>query len=156
VGKIIRQLIGRKLQNILSIVSLVLAVVFVFITPGILTIGLLVVQVVFYVLFRRVAIPPKPKSWGIVYDEGTKHPLQTVVARIFDKQYNKLLESQVTDNRGRYSFLVGRNEYYITYEKNGFQKHQTDPIDLRNHPEASTSVGMDVGLKPEDKEINPK
>ena len=77
----------------------------------------LAVNVVMYALFRRMAVARKPKNWGIVYDEKSKKPLQNVVARIFDAKYNKLLETQVTDVRGRYAFLVGQNTYYVTFEK---------------------------------------
>ncbi|MEK7189806.1 MAG: fibronectin type III domain-containing protein, partial [Patescibacteria group bacterium] len=148
VGHLIWQLVWRRIQNVLSAVSILVAVGFAVWVPGIITIGLLVVQVAFYALFRHLAIPPKPKNWGIIYDDYTRLPLTQAVARIFDKQYNKLLETQVTDKSGRYAFLVGRNEYYVTYEKGGYDKKQSMPIDLKNNPDPAASVGVDTGLKP--------
>jgi len=156
IGRIIRQIALRRLQSSLSVISIILSVVFLAITPGILTGALLGVQVIFYALFRHIGVPPKPKSWGIVYDKASRNPLGSVAARIFDKQYNKLLETQLTDKRGRYGFLVGRNEYYITYEKNGYEKRQTEPIDLKNQPEPSSSLAPDTELKPLERELGIK
>jgi len=152
VAKILWQLALRRLQHTFSIISLILATAFVIITPGILTGILLAVQVVFYILFLRLAYPAKPKSWGIVYNNQDKKPLGRTVVRIFDTEYNKLLETQVTDHKGRYAFLVGRNKYYMMYEKLGFEKKQSDPVDLQNHPEPSAAIGVDVGLNPEAKQ----
>ncbi|MBI5023164.1 MAG: hypothetical protein HZC05_03335, partial [Candidatus Magasanikbacteria bacterium] len=148
VGHLIWQLAWRRIQNVLSVISLIVAVGFAVWVPGIITGGLLAVQMAFYALFRHLAIPPKPKNWGIIYDEHTRLPLVQAIARIFDRQYNKLLETQVTDKSGRYAFLVGRNEYYVTYEKNGYEKKQSVLIDLKNSSEPVASVGVDTGLKP--------
>ena len=148
IGHLIWQLTWRRLQNVLSIISILVAVGFVIWVPGIITGGLLAVQVVFYALFKHLTTPPQPKSWGIIYDERNSLPLTQAIARIFDKQYNKLLETQVTDKSGRYAFLVGRNEYYVTYEKNGYEKKQSAIIDLKDNPELAASVGIDTGLKP--------
>ena len=148
VRRLIWRLVLRRLQHAFSILSLILALVFVIWVPSTLTAGLLVAQVVFYGLFLRLAVPRKPKGWGIIYDEKTRLPLARAVARIFDKQYNKLLETQVTDKTGRYSFLVGRNKYYVSYEKDGYEKKQSEMIDLQNSSEPVASVGVDADLKP--------
>jgi len=150
IGKILWQLLWRRLQHIFSVVSLILSAVFLAIIPGVLTAALLAIQIIFYLLFLRLAYPKRPKSWGIVYNEHNKKPLERAVVRVFDNQYNKLLETQITDQKGRYSFLVGRNEYYMFYEKNGFEKKQGNPINLKNNPEPTASLGVDTGLKPEE------
>ena len=146
--KLVGRLAWRRLQHFFSILSLLIALGFAIWGPSIVTVGLLGAQIVFYALFLRLAIPRKPKSWGIIYDEKTHKPLARTVARIFDKQYNKLLETQVTDKTGRYSFLVGRNQYYVSYEKNGYEKKQSETIDLQKSSEPVASVGVDANLKP--------
>jgi hypothetical protein len=65
------------------------------------------------------------------------------VVRIFDLKFNKLLETQVTDSKGRYSFLVGRNEYQMLAEKPGYQNKEVKPVDLVKNEEV---VNLDVGL----------
>jgi hypothetical protein len=65
------------------------------------------------------------------------------VVRIFDIKFNKLLETQVTDAKGRYSFLVGQNEYQLLTEKPGYQSREVKPVDLVKNEEI---VNLDVGL----------
>ncbi|OGH71520.1 MAG: hypothetical protein A3G00_04900 [Candidatus Magasanikbacteria bacterium RIFCSPLOWO2_12_FULL_43_12] len=146
--KLVGRLAWRRLQHFFSILSLLLAAGFAVWVPSALTIGLLAAQTVFYGMLLRLAVPQKPKSWGIIYDEKTHKPLARTAARIFDQQYNKLLETQVTDKTGRYSFLVGRNKYYVSYEKDGYEKKQSETIDLQNNSEPVASVGVDASLKP--------
>lgn len=114
-----------------SIGLAVTAVSFV-ISPTPLVGGFLILHAVSHFMFRRIAMPKKPESWGVIADADGK-PLEQAVVRVFDKQYNKLLDTQVTDDKGRYAFLVGKNDYYLMIEKPGFQKVVTDTISV---PEA--------------------
>lgn len=113
-----------------------------FVTPNISTAALLFAQIGMYFLFRRLALPAKVKSWGIAMDGKTRKPLGGVVVRIFDKKFNKLLETQVTDRNGKYGFLVRRNIYYITAEKQGFQKFVSPDIDLSALDEAAVDQNI--------------
>ncbi|MEY4723631.1 MAG: hypothetical protein RLZZ324_1144, partial [Candidatus Parcubacteria bacterium] len=115
--------------------------------PGAFTALLFVAQLVTYALFRRLAAPRTSKNWGIVYEEGSKRPVPFAIARVFEAKYNKLLESQVTDDRGRYQFRVGGNVYYLTVSKDGFHKTQTDPVDLSAVTEP-TVIASDLPLRP--------
>ncbi len=120
----------RRLQN-LAAVSGVLVSVFVFlIRPSTLTALLVAVQVAVYLLFRRLARAPKPKGWGIVYDSSTRQPLPNVVVRVFDPVYNKLLDSRLTDSKGRYFFLLGPSSFIATFEKPSFERAELRPIDF--------------------------
>jgi len=110
---------------------------------------LLLAQIGVYILFRRLAVPVKPKSWGISIDGKTKKPISNVVVRIFDKKFNKLLETQVTDRNGKYGFFVRRNVYYITAEKPGDQKFISPEIDLSTKDEAI--VDQNIVLMPVEK-----
>lgn len=148
ISQILWKIVLRRLQHTLSIVSLVLSLIFFLIIPSLLMGVLLAVQVIFYGLFLRLAIPSRPKSWGIIYDENNRKPIQKAIVRIFDNQYNKLLETQITDNKGRYSFLVGRNIYYLMSEKDGYEKRKSNNVDLTQHPDTTASLGVDMGLKP--------
>lgn len=146
-GKILRQLFWLKFQHGMSIVSLILAGGFLIIKPSLITGGVTAVQIGLYFMFRHLAITRKPKSWGIVYDMGQKIPLARAVARIFDKKFNKLLETQVTDKTGKYAFLVGKNEYYVVFEHPGYKKRTSDIIDLTRTPEPVSVVGFDVEMQ---------
>jgi len=97
-------------------------------------------------LFRRLAMPKKPKSWGVVYDQNSKQLLGKSVVRIFSPQYNKMLDVQVADRYGRYGFLAGHNVYFLTGTKDGYQEYKTDNIDLRGRA-TDDVLGQDLALR---------
>lgn len=136
---------GRKAQNVIAPIGILAAAISVLISPQLWMVAVLAGHCLLYALFRRLARSKKPKSWGIVYESATKAPVGLTVARIFETEYNKLLETQVTDGRGRYSFLVGNNAYYVTFSKPGFAPKRTETVDLRGRKEGA-AVGLDVGL----------
>lgn len=135
----------RQAQKFISTSSVFLALALVIISPSWWLLGNLFIQLLLLGLFWRLARPTKPKGWGIVYDNRSKKPLPNAIVRIFDSQYNKLLETQVTDSQGKYSFLVGNNRYYTTYDKPGFISKKLSPIDYTKIKEKSM-VAFDVGL----------
>ena len=113
-----------------------------------MTIGVTLLQVLILVLVWRLARPRRPKGWGIVYDQRTKRPLRHAVIRLFEPKYNKLIETTLTDGRGRYSFLLGPNYYYATYAKTGYQDMIVQPIDTTQLKEPAPFT-QNVGLSPE-------
>ena len=67
------------------------------------------------------------------------------VVRLFEPTYNKLVETVLTDRLGRYAFLVGPSEYYVTYTKPGYAEKTVKPVDYRNRTEAS-ALALDVPI----------
>lgn len=136
----------RRAQIVIASLSVIFALGLLLVSPTWYMLVYFVAQVGIFALFWRLARPSKPKGWGIVYDENTKKPLTNAIVRIFDHDYNRLLDTQVTDAKGRYSFLVGNNKYYTTYEKGGYIAKKLAPIDYRGR-EVETLVNFDVGLE---------
>lgn len=126
----------RKLQHAAAFSGIPLGMIVLLITPSLPAALLLLAQIGIYLLFRRLAVPTKAKSWGIAVDSRTRKPIAGVILRIFDKRFNKLLETQVTDKNGKYGFLVRRNIYYVIAEKPGFKKFVSPDIDLSTQDEA--------------------
>ena len=128
-----KQILFRKrlqfIQHLVAFLGTVASLVFAIIRPSVLAAAMVLLQLAIYFAVNRLAKPRKPKSWGIVYDEKTGRPVANVVARIFEPKYNKLLETQVTDSKGRYSFLLGPAEYFAVFEKEGYRSTQVNPID---------------------------
>ncbi len=143
--EILRTKAKNRLVNILGAGGVVLTAVSFAVSPTIFVGAFLAAQVVSYFVFRRLALPPKPHDWGVVRGSDGK-PVAQAIVRVFDTQYNKLLETQITDDQGRYSFLVGKNQYYIMVEKAGFQNLTTEPI-IINAPEGSAALAKDVTLQ---------
>lgn len=139
---------GRIMQKFIGAAGATLAAVSLAIKPSFFVGGLLAAHVVLYLFMRRLVYPVPPKSWGIVYDKSVRLPIGRAIARIFDKQFNKLLETQITDSKGRYSFLVGKNKYYLVIEKPGYIPGKVDEIDLTSKKEEEGVVGVNVGLEP--------
>jgi hypothetical protein len=139
----IRSYLIKNSRLAVSYLGMILALLVILIYPTAITIGSFIVHIILYIIFRHLVVPPKPRSWGIVYDEKTKAPLTYAIVRIFDIRFNKLLETQVTDPRGRYAFLVGKNQYQLLTEKQGYQKKEIKPVDLQKK---ETIVNLDIGL----------
>lgn len=135
-----RRVLWRKtlqsLRHGLAFSAIPLGMVMLVVTPSIPTALLLLAQIGVYLLFRRIAMPAAAKSWGITFDAKTRKPVGRVIVRIFDKKFNKLLETQVTDSNGKYGFFVRRNVYYMTAEKQGYKKFTSPDIDLSAKDEA--------------------
>lgn len=135
----------RKIGAVVSSFGIISALVSYVVTPKPWILGMVGVHTALFFLMRRLARTPQPKNWGIVLDQKTKQPLARAVVRIFDTQYNKLLETQVTDAKGRYAFLVGNNEYYLMIDKAGFQKFISTPIKITDAKEGAT-VAVDIPM----------
>jgi len=138
----------RHMQHTVAFAGVIAAVIFAIIRPTPFSVGMIVIQLCVLVLAKRLARPRKPISWGVVYDKGTGRPLSRVVTRIFEPKYNKVLETQVTDSKGRYSFMLGPNTYYATFQKDGFHTVEVRPIDYSQLKEP-VDFSEEVGLEPD-------
>lgn len=117
------QRVGASVGLIASLGSLILS-------PGWLTGGFFLLQVLTFGLFYRLAAASKPKDWGIVYDGSSKRGLGQTVVRIFDKRFHKLLETQITDKEGKYAFFAGPNVYMLMADKAGYEAYHSPDLDL--------------------------
>lgn len=127
---ILRKRYWRKAQSLLGMGGIFVGFAAVVISPTVLMAGFALLQVASYALFRRLAVPPAPKRWGIVYDAEGKKPLEKTVVRVFDKKFNKLLETQITSKDGTYGFFAAKGHYYLTAEKPGYERYLSADLDL--------------------------
>ena len=125
----IRAYIKERAHLAISGLGVVLSIVSFIVYPTVLMSLFLIAHIVLYLLFRRLAAPKRPKNWGIVYDAETKQPIKHAVMRVFDTRFNKLLETQVTDGQGRYSFLVGKNMYQLAAGRAGYADMRIARVD---------------------------
>ncbi len=143
--RLVLEKFGRRLQFVLSVSGILVTAASLYISPKWYVAALLVVHIFFFFIFRRLAVPPKNKNWGIVYDEGNKAPVGRVVARLFNSQFNKLVDTQITDASGKYYFMAGDAKYYVTYEHKAYHPQKTDVIDLEGKD--AEVITVDVKLK---------
>ncbi len=142
---VIRQKRFRQVQQSFALLTVILAMGGVLISPTPQMGFILLAQVATYLFFKRLSVSKKIPNWGAIIDQIAKKPIGQVVVRIFDKKFNKVLETQVTDNNGKYGFFVRRNVYYVTAEKVGYQKYISSDIDLSKTDEAI--VDQDVVMQ---------
>ena len=79
---------------------------------------------------KRLSHKKVKGAFGSVTDKKTGKEISKVVIRVFDAAYNKLVETGITDTKGRYAILVGPSSYYITAEKEGYTRYQSSTIDF--------------------------
>lgn len=121
----------KGLQYGVALGGITLTTIALIIAPSIKLGLFLTLHVGLFLLFLRLAKPAKFAKWGMAKDAASDKPLGNVIVRLFEPEYNKLLGTQITDARGRYAFLVGRNIYYVTFEKAGYKTLRTKNIDMR-------------------------
>ncbi len=143
--RVIIEKVVRGIQFGVAALSIVLGLVSFIITPTIFVGLLFILQVLLYLLFWRLSVSKKPKSWGIVYDAKTQQPVKRATIRLYTKKHDKLAAHQTTDNQGRYAFLVGPNEYYLKLEKEGYMSKRDDLTITHN---TMDSIEKDIPLNP--------
>lgn len=145
IAQILKESTKKRAAEIISFSGVMVTAISFIITPTPLVAAFLAAHVGSFFLFRRLAIGKRPKGWGIVSDVATREPVERAVVRIFDTQYSKLLETQVTDSNGHYAFLVGKNQYYVMAEHVGHKKYVSNPVAINNEAEGGV-VGFDIPL----------
>ncbi|MEK7103740.1 MAG: hypothetical protein AAB870_05315 [Patescibacteria group bacterium] len=72
-------------------------------------------------IFSLFVEKKRRKRWGIVYDAFSKEPEPLAIVRLYDALTNKLIETQVTDQTGRFSFFTQPGAYMIKVTKSPFE-----------------------------------
>jgi hypothetical protein len=73
-----------------------------------------------YLLISPLFIGRRGKSWGVVVDSITRKAVPRAVVRVLETQFNKLKESQITDQLGRFGFIVDPGDYTLNVERAGY------------------------------------
>ena len=144
-GRLFWQKVGRNLQTALSVIGILVTGASLYVSPKWYIVGLLVVHIVVFFIFRKLAVPSKPKNWGFVYDDSSRAPVSRVIARLFNSQFNKLVDTQVTDSAGKYYFIAGDAKYYVTYEHKEYHPQKSEIIDLEG--KEAEAITVDAKLK---------
>lgn len=125
--RIIRHKRWQIAQHVLALTGVVITGLGLLIAPTWYMVMWLLAQICLYLVTLLYIKPRRPTGWGLVSDATTHAPVGRAVARLFSRQYNKLISTEITDAGGRYAFLVGPSEYYVTVEKAGYVT-QTAPV----------------------------
>jgi hypothetical protein len=135
----------HKIQGYVALIGPLLGLVSYIIKPSWLVGLLFLLGIIVYLFFRRFATVKAPKSWGIIKETG-EVAVPGAVLRIFAEEYNKLIDSRVSDNRGRYNFQVGNSQFYLTVTKDGYEKKKTELFDFTKSSEPEI-IANDIQIK---------
>lgn len=106
-------------------------------------------------LFRFLALGflrfERRKPWGRVYSDLTGNPVAGATVRIYDAQFKKVKETQITDRDGRFGFLVSPGDYFLDIVKPGFAELETAPMHIADPKEV---LALEIAMKPETADVN--
>ncbi len=98
--------------------------------PSVFSGAVLFLHILLYLFFRRLREVGRARSYGAVYEEETRRPISGAILRLYALPYHKLAETKISDFNGRYFFLVGPGEFYLTAERGGYMKTETEPVKI--------------------------
>lgn len=82
----------------------------------------------FMSLFGILTKKSKRKDdWGVVFDAQTRRPIPDVAVAIVTS--NKIVDTVVTDQEGRFGFLASPGEYVLQVAKNKYELYAKDEVD---------------------------
>ncbi len=96
--------------------------------------GLIVVNIILAAILVR--------SYGRVLSKVGSDPVALAVVRLFDSKENWLLGTHVTDQLGRFNFLIEPGSYYLTVAKDSYAAYQSAPT----HFSRSSMIKYDIKL----------
>ncbi len=94
--------------------------------------------------YRLFTFKPGQPAYGVIRDAETGETVRNAAVRVFNAKNNKVLETQVTSERGRYAFIVGLGAYYVTIQKPGYK---TVRVNFPKITQDAASLVKDVRLK---------
>lgn len=150
-AEVLKKVSRARLSKSLSWLGPILAFGYFLFFPSIFSFGLIIVHLLLLFLFRRLAGRKHKKHWGVVLAPDGQKPIKRAITRIFSSEYGRMLEFYVTDDQGRYDFLVGNNKYYVTADKPGYGTAKTPILDLTGKKPEELVIAQDLILPEENK-----
>lgn len=122
--------------------------------------GFHVLASLFPAIFTATATRRRRKPWGIVYDSFTEKPIDLAVVRVFSEENDRLVATKVTDQNGRFSFILQKGKYYIKVNKVGYifppkiSKLKASQLSTRFGPQSDIYFGQSFVVGANDTNIN--
>jgi hypothetical protein len=137
--KVLMNKIGLGL-NIIGGVFLILALV---LSPNAINISLAVLDVLIIIcifIINSVNV----KNWGYVYDLQNMSKVSGVFIRLFETEGNKLINTQISDGKGRYGFIADEGSYAVIIESPYYVQEKETPILIKK---SGKFVKKNIGIK---------
>ena len=110
----------NKYGTYINLVGGVLLILSLLISPRWWNWVLLSINVLILALFAVIKLA-QPKDWGRVYDVRQNRSIKGAFVRLFDEKEKKLINTLMSDDRGRYGFLVNAGKYLLVVSSPGYE-----------------------------------
>ena len=117
----IKVLRSKRMQEFVSLTAPLAATGLAYFLRDFWMVWLLLILYFAALVVRFLDFKPASPPYGTVRDADTKSRLDKVMVRIFDQKNGKLLETQVTSQKGRYAFVVKKGQYRLLVQKQGYR-----------------------------------
>ncbi len=87
----------------------------------------------------------RKRPWGVAWNKYLKVPVPRVNVQVFDAEYKKLRDTQLTDEEGRFLFLLEKGDYILRFSKDGYETFESQATRV-DDPNAPTL--LDIQLSP--------
>ncbi|TET84662.1 MAG: carboxypeptidase regulatory-like domain-containing protein [Candidatus Nealsonbacteria bacterium] len=71
------------------------------------------------------------RQYGLIKDAQTGEPLGSAIIRVFNEEYGQMVQERITDQKGRYLFLVPPGIYYLIAKKEGYRFFQSELLTVK-------------------------
>lgn len=89
----------------------------------------------------------KKRAWGRVVDRFNNLPIAGAIVEIYNADYDKMRDKQMTDAAGRFSGLVGIGAYYVTAEQKGYQEARSSDVEITSPQQL---LNLEIALSPDE------
>lgn len=96
----------------------------------------------------------KNQYWGKVYDAESSQPITQAIVRINSIETKKVLQTQITDNDGRFNLMIAPGQYYLEVFKENYlfpskmvsSDYHGEVINIKDNKILELSVPLDPKL----------
>lgn len=110
---------GRVLALPILLAGFILSIFILAAVPSVLN-WLISLIYLLLLLLQFVLRPKSERPWGVVYESSTQSPLALVSLQLIDSSFGKVVESRLSDYKGRFSFFPEPGKYQLKASKEGF------------------------------------
>jgi len=80
--------------------------------------------------------------FGMVMKKIDEAPIALAIIRVFDEATNKLIATRVTESQGKYYYLTGPGNFYLTAVKENFNPYKVNDLKFSK----GNIITEDIGL----------
>lgn len=127
--------------TILSIGLLISVFAFV-ILPSILN-TIILSFFIFALILKYIFERQQKRSWGTISSAQSNRPLDLATIRVFASSTNKLIQTKVSNDVGRFFFLLENGNYRLIVNRFGYQQYESN-VEIKK--EGERAVKLDIKL----------